>query len=377
MNQTMKSEIGIDFTEGNEIRLDDFLNVGSRIFFQTHFIPLIKMQGFAKEIFLTFKSKTSVEIPILLNVKTQVGQSVAEVHCCGMIISNRNRFEKELLLAKSEAEEAVMKNEELQKIRSQLEEHQRELELQIRVSAALNRQHHNIFKVIAHDLQEPLRKSVLFADLIKCQNKDLPEAAAKKLDRIIMFNQQMRDMVMSLQRIEELENRKMNFQTIDLLSLFDKALKLSGIADETVKIIYNLKCPNLVGDRKLLQDMAIELFLNTMRFLSDKNEICQINIGSMLVKRNIFMETSDKYQYEDFIKITFADNGIGFNSDSQLVFKIFQRAEQFDGISPGLAYCRRIVELHHGTIIAKSVTGKGTGFTVLIPMKKLPENISK
>ncbi len=68
--------------------------------------------------------------------------------------------------------------------------------------------------------------------------------------------------------------------------------------------------------------------------------------------------------------MTFADDGVGFNPDTSKVFKIFQRGEQFDSISPGLAYCRKIVELHHGTIIAKSIRGKGAGFTVFIPEKQ-------
>jgi len=68
--------------------------------------------------------------------------------------------------------------------------------------------------------------------------------------------------------------------------------------------------------------------------------------------------------------LTFSDDGIGFSNDSSVVFKIFQRGEQFDRISPGLAYCRKIVELHQGTIIAKSIRGKGAGFTIFIPMKQ-------
>lgn len=367
----MQTELGIEFNEENTVRLEDFLTVGSRIFLQTHFVPLLKMQGFAKEIFLTFRSKSGVDLPILLNVKRQTDGDIDEVYCCGMIISNRNRFEKELLLAKTEAEEALSKNEELQKIRVELEEHQRELELQIRTSEALHRQHHEIFKVIAHDLQEPLRKSVLFADLIKTQNKDLPASASEKLDRIIAFNQHMRDMVMSLQRIEELENRKINVQNIDAQQLIEDALRLSEIAGKNVQIKYKIDCLNLIGDQELLKNLFIELFLNAIRFCNPENEFCIIQISTVLVKRNIFIESSEKYLYEDYVKISFSDNGTGFSTDSSMVFKIFQRGEQFDKISPGLAYCRRIVELHHGTIIAKSVTGKGTGFTIFIPHKQI------
>lgn len=370
MNQTMQTELGLEFSTDCKVRLQDLVTVGSRIFLQTHLIPLVTMQGFAKEIYLTFKVANGTDIPILLNITRLTDGAVEELHCGGMIISNRSRFEKELLLAKTEAQEALSKNEELQKIRAELEVHQRQLEVQLRTTSALYRQHHEIFKVIAHDLQEPLRKSVLFADLIKSQNKDLPKDASDKLDRIIAFNQHMRDMLMSLQRLEELENRKMDLQNINLKPLIESALKQSAIESSSVKIQYNIDCENLSGDQELLKNMFIELFLNAIRFCNPENSFCIIVISSMIVQRNIFMESAEKYLYEDFIKITFSDNGVGFNSDSSLVFKIFQRGEQFDSISPGLAYCRRIVELHHGTIIAKSITGQGAGFTIFIPLKQ-------
>lgn len=367
----MQSDLELVFDTSTVVRLEDFLTVGSKIFLQTHFVPLIKMQGFAKEIFLTFRSKGGIDYPILLNVKRQTDHDIDEVHCCGMIISNRNRFEKELLTAKNVAEEALSKNEELQKIRLELEEHQRELELQIRTSAALHRQNLEIFKVISHDLQEPLRKSVLFADLIKSQNTDLPLSATEKLDRIIAFNQHMRDMVMSLQRLGELETSKIVLQNIDFEKLLNEALTLSGIASETVKIEYQIGCKSIYGDEVLIKTMFVELFLNALRFCNSENEFCIIQISTVLVKRNIFIESSEKYRYEDFLKITFADNGIGFNADSSKVFQVFQRGEQFDKVSPGLAYCLRVVELHFGTIIAKSITGKGAGFTIFLPYKAI------
>lgn len=328
------------------------------------------MRGFAQEIYLSFKSANGSHIPVLLNVKRQNNMHLEEMHCGGMIISNRNRFEKELLLAKNAAEEAVSKNVQLLKIRSELELHQRELEMQLGKLSALHRQHQKILKVIAHDLQEPLRKSVFFADLIKSQNPELPDNVNDKLDRIILFNKHMRQMVISLQRIEELENKTPNFQDVDLESLIEKAVTISEVKRSNSDINIELSSQFFQGDAELLKNMFVELFLNSVRFINPENAILLIQISSVTVQRNVYVESAERYLYEDFIKITFSDNGIGFNTDSSVVFKIFQRGEQFDRISPGLAYCRRIVELHHGSIIAKSIGGKGAGFTLFIPVKQ-------
>jgi sigma-B regulation protein RsbU (phosphoserine phosphatase) len=365
----MRSRLGIDEIEYGKTRIEELLTVGSKIFFQTHFFPLIKMQGFAHEIFLTFKSKEEGDVPVLLNVKSQLEEESQEVHCGGMIISNRNRFEKELLLAKKAAEEASTKNVDLQKVRAELEAKQHELEMQLQKLSALNRQQQDIFKVITHDLQEPLRKAVMFANIIVSQNADLPQNVLDKLDRIVRSNEQMRQMMLSLQRIEELNNREVVAQQIDLTEVIENAKKASEIDESKLVLKYDLECPSFYGDKKLLTNMFAELFINSTRFNNPNNKFYTIQISSVLVQKNIYVESVEKYRYEDFVKLTFADDGIGFSTDISKVFKIFQRGEQFDSISPGLAYCRKIVELHNGTILAKSVRGKGAGFTIFIPMK--------
>jgi sigma-B regulation protein RsbU (phosphoserine phosphatase) len=366
----MRDRLGIDQIEYGKTRVEDLLTVGSKIFFQTHLLPLIKMQAYAHEIFLTFKSKEEGDVPVLLNVKSQLEESSQEFHCGGMIISNRNRFEKELLLAKKAAEEAITKNEDLLKMRAELEIKQHELEMQLQKLSALNRQQKDIFKVITHDLQEPLRKAVMFANIIVSQNADLPQNVLDKLGRIVSSNEQMRQMMLSLQRMEELNNREVVSQQVSLLEIIEDAIKSSEIDRDKLVLQYELECSTFCGDQKLLTNMFAELFINSARFNNPRNEFYSIQISSMVVQRNIFIESVEKYRYEDFVKLTFADDGIGFSTDISKVFKIFQRGEQFDTISPGLAYCRKIVELHNGTILAKSVRGKGAGFTIFIPLKQ-------
>ncbi len=375
MNDTMRKKLHLDKIALGTARLEDLLTIGSKIFYQTHFLPLINMQGFVEEIYVTFKSADKIDIPVLLNVVKQQHDIGDEMHCSAIIISNRNRFEKELLLAKSQAEEALSQNRELLSIRAELESHQRELEIQLRQLSALHRQHQDIFKVIAHDLQEPLRKAVLFASMIINQNADLPANVTEKLNRIIAFNEHMRQMLMSLQRIEELDKWEIKLETIALEPLIESALAASDLEKTNIKINYDLNCSSVYADPKLLKNMFIELFVNAARFGNPQNNFLSIQISTMTVRKNIFVESRDNYGYGQFVKISFSDNGIGFNSDASKVFKIFQAGAQFDKISPGLAYCRKIIELHHGTIAAKSIRGEGAGFTILIPKNNNKENL--
>jgi light-regulated signal transduction histidine kinase (bacteriophytochrome) len=71
---------------------------------------------------------------------------------------------------------------------------------------------------------------------------------------------------------------------------------------------------------------------------------------------------------EEGYEIAFQDNGIGFEEKYlPQMLNLFQRLhgnEKFEGSGLGLAICRKIVELHHGSITAKSEEGNGAVFYV-------------
>ena len=69
--------------------------------------------------------------------------------------------------------------------------------------------------------------------------------------------------------------------------------------------------------------------------------------------------------------LTFTDNGIGIEADYRnRVFKIFTRLNQrseFVGTGVGLAICRRVMELHGGTIAVTASSHAGTTITCTLP----------
>ena len=72
-----------------------------------------------------------------------------------------------------------------------------------------------------------------------------------------------------------------------------------------------------------------------------------------------------------YYEITFSDNGIGFSPRySEQVFEIFQRLhskEHYAGTGIGLALSKRVVENHHGRIIADPEEGRGATFRIYLP----------
>jgi signal transduction histidine kinase len=79
---------------------------------------------------------------------------------------------------------------------------------------------------------------------------------------------------------------------------------------------------------------------------------------------------------DKFVELTFTDNGIGFDDTyADKVFTVFQRLHsklEYPGTGIGLALCKKIVDNHNGNISVISSPGKGTTFTIILPIN-LPE----
>lgn len=83
--------------------------------------------------------------------------------------------------------------------------------------------------------------------------------------------------------------------------------------------------------------------------------------------------TSEKAH--DKVKIAFADTGLGISEENlkKLFGPLFTTKAK--GMGLGLAICKRVVEAHEGAISVESIIGKGTTFTIIIPIEpKLEEN---
>jgi signal transduction histidine kinase len=71
----------------------------------------------------------------------------------------------------------------------------------------------------------------------------------------------------------------------------------------------------------------------------------------------------------DVVEFTFADTGVGISevNKDKIFMPLFTTKAQ--GMGFGLAICRRIVEAHEGKITVDSTLGKGTTFTVTLPVE--------
>ncbi|WKA58231.1 GGDEF domain-containing protein [Planococcus shenhongbingii] len=125
MNVAMRELIGTERPMPTHVH--ELLTIASRVYFQTYFMPSITLHGKVNEMFLTIKGAEG-PVPVLMNTAKRNGH----FECAMIPMTERGEYEKELLLAKRNAEKIHQETAEayakLQSLMEKVEQKQRELE---------------------------------------------------------------------------------------------------------------------------------------------------------------------------------------------------------------------------------------------------------
>lgn len=340
------------------------LTPGSRIFFQTHLFPIVKINGQEQEIFLTFRTANSSDLPVLLNMSADQN---GEIHAAGILISKRNTYDNALLEAKHAAEKALKENVELGLLRSRLEKNQNLLEIQLQNLTRINKENEEVNKLLSHDLQEPFRKIGLISTFIQeelgpvLSDQKIPEF----LEKISNLSSKSRNLLVKIQKYHSLHLAEVKSK-VDLQITLHNALEAARIQEVDIDLS-SLLVTEVEGDPRYLKQLFVELFENSDKFRSDLRPL-RISISSERITRNIYRATEKKYKYGQFVRIAVTDNGTGFdNKHASLAFQLLQKLHQHPGDGLGLAFCKKIVELHHGEIGIRSLKEVGTIVIITLP----------
>lgn len=221
-----------------------------------------------------------------------------------------------------------------------------------------NRQLEQFAYVASHDLQEPLRKIAFYSDILKRKYADvMTNDGYVYLDSLVRSAERMRRMVSDILTYSTISNKPL-MTDIDLNDVIAEALQDLEIAiGERRAKIHVDALPSLTGNAPQLKQLFENLLSNSLKFVN-KDVIPEINITA---------ETIDGR-----LRIFFKDNGIGFEEQYLgKMFDLFQRLhsrDKFSGTGIGLTICKRIVDLHHGNITAKSNLGEGATFIIELPL---------
>jgi PAS domain S-box-containing protein len=256
-------------------------------------------------------------------------------------------------------EETLKDNFELKETQARLQENQHEME---NIIGELNRSNQELeqFAYIAsHDLQEPVRKLLFYSDALqKKYSAAIDETGRGYFKNMRDSAMRMRTMILDLLSFSQVNKAQIQLSETDLNEVVAIALQdLDVLIKEHAAVVNTSTLPVIMGDSRMMRQLFENLICNAVKF-HQPGVMPDISI-SCAVK-------NDKYE------IAVADNGIGFDEKYlEQMFHLFQRLhsrDQYEGTGLGLAICRKIVELHKGTIWASSTEGVGSVFYITIPV---------
>jgi PAS domain S-box-containing protein len=243
--------------------------------------------------------------------------------------------------------------------------HQRTVELEKMVKAL---KHSNVAledfaHIASHDLQEPLRKIMTFAErLAKKEKTSLNEVERDYLERMQKAAARMRSLIQELLKYSRIASSESNFKIIELRGPVEDAVNDLGVLlEESGGRVDIDKLPTVEANDVQMRQLFGNLIGNALKYRGEEKPIIRIyNVPSSV---------------EPLHEIHVEDNGIGFDEIFlDKIFKPFQRlhglSSPYQGTGMGLAICQKIAESHGGSITAKSQPGKGSTFIVRLPKKK-------
>jgi PAS domain S-box-containing protein len=327
INQTLLRSLGRQAEEVAGKPIDRILPVAGRIFYQTHFFPLLKLHGKVNEGFFSLKARSGDEIPMLVNAVRRESGGVPVYDCIFVQMRQRSEYEDEIIRAKKEAERAVRAKEEF-------------------------------LAMVSHELRTPLSSikgwSKMLADgIVK------PEDTKRAYDAISRSTQSLSELIDDLLDFSRMSSGKftINVEPVDLTTVISSAVDIvrqtADARSIELAVVVEDTAP-ISGDPGRLQQVIWNLLSNAIKFTPKHGRV------TVTVRR-----------VNSSVEIEVADTGQGIPAEFiPFVFDRFRQADtsgtrMHGGLGLGMAISRQLVELHGGTIRVES-EGKNQGSTFYV-----------
>lgn len=220
----------------------------------------------------------------------------------------------------------------------------------------------DFFNFLTHELKTPVFTVSIASKMLESYN--LNEKAIEVVHIIKTENNKLKiqierilEMVVADKSIPHLEK-----VVIDVFSFFstianDFSTQISQ--DSSVRFTFQIDpfTHSILADKHYLQNVFMNLLENAKKFKTG-------NVGIQLIVKHV----------KDEVLIDIIDDGWGIeNKFQKLIFKPFFRVKQpvnVHGYGLGLSYAKKMIKFHQGKLILHSTFGKGSKFTVILPLIK-------
>jgi signal transduction histidine kinase/CheY-like chemotaxis protein len=218
---------------------------------------------------------------------------------------------------------------------------------------------------MSHELRTPLNAILGFSELlVDAPNEQFPEATRKRfLEQIHSSGKHLLGLINDILDLSKVEAGQMELRLQMVTVAEVVAQVVSTIEPLATKKHIEVKADGagggqILADEGKLKQMVLNLVSNSIKFTPEGGTV-----------------TIESVRAGDRVEISVSDNGIGIAPDDlQRVFKEFQQVDSGanrtqQGTGLGLALTRSFAILHGGNVRAESELGKGSRFTIDLPVE--------
>jgi signal transduction histidine kinase len=320
-------------------RFVDLLTVGGRIFYETHFHPLLRMQGFVREIAFDLACASGARLPVLVNASQREFAGVGTITRVTVFdASDRRRYERELLGARDRAEQAARAKSDL-------------------------------IAMISHDVRAPLSAMITALALIEKTSLTPQQARYVRVLRSSCDHALgLVNNVLESSRIDAGRTllREAEFSVRDLAQEVTAAARAAAMQkpelDVTLRVDEAVP-QRVIGDETKLQQVLTNLMMNAVKFTHR-------GLVSLMV---VIQDTTAEAVT---LQILVTDTGIGIPADRlPHIFEEFTQgsddiAATYGGTGLGLSIVRKLLRLQGSELRVTSTVGQGTTFSFLLRVKR-------
>ena len=340
INNTLLSWLGFSKKEVINIKkFNSLFKIGGKIFFETHFFPLIRIQGFIKEINFDIVRKDQSTFPGLLNVNEIAGAGAGPKTYRATVfdITDRKVYENELLEAKKKAESASRAKAEF-------------------------------LSTISHEIRTPLNAILGIGNLI--QKTPLNEQQEEYARILLLSSESLLGLVNNLLDLSKIEAKKVKleqkpFDLADLVEVLVTSFEVKA-SEKGIDLLTDFEedLPrDLIGDQVKLNQILTNLLGNAIKFTD-----------SGYVKLKI--TTIEKEANNAVLRFEVSDTGMGIPEDKlETIFSEFAQASyevnlNYGGTGLGLTISQKLLQLYDSEMRLESEKGKGSVFSFDIKFQR-------
>ena len=231
-----------------------------------------------------------------------------------------------------------------------------------RIEEEANKAKLQFFTNISHELRTPLTliadpvNYIIHDDNLNSQQRSMLQIVQRNVLVLIQLVSEILD-------FRKVQNGKMELRLSDfnLAESMKQWIKLFSVSAQKKHIAISMDAPDTImlrADQDKIERICYNLLSNALKYTSEGGEI-----------------TLTAKEENGRVMISVADNGCGISSDElPYIFDRFYQAKNAGrGTGIGLAIVKAFTELHHGEVSATSIEGKGSTFTIHIPVRQKGE----